>query len=84
MGLLKPKSERKKGLLPEYRFLTCPMNGHQVCFCRGLCEPIDSRGMCGRYVPEGLVGRTQAAIAKYAEEQASRAGRSPHSGGFAP
>jgi hypothetical protein len=65
MGLLRPKTERKKkARLPEYRFLTCPMNGHQVSFCRGLCEPIDSRGMCGRYVPENLVGRTQAAIAK--------------------
>jgi len=83
MGLLRPKSERKKRKLPEYRFLTCPMNGHQVCFCRGLCEPVDNRGLCGRYVPEGLVGRTQAAIAKYVKERASRADNPVQSTGFA-
>lgn len=74
MGLLRPKSQRKTKRLPEYRFLTCPMNGHQVCFCRGLCEPVDNRGQCGRFIPQGLVGRTQAAIAKQRQAQSISSG----------
>ena len=65
MALLRPKSERKTRGLPQHRFLTCPLNGHQVCFCRGLCEPVDTLGQCGRVAPHAMVGRTQLAIAAH-------------------
>jgi hypothetical protein len=41
------------------------MVGHQACWCRGLCKPIGSRGLCGRLAPHALQGRTQQAIAEY-------------------
>ncbi len=65
MPLLRPKHERRNRGLPEYRILTCPLNGHQVSFCRGLCQPLDGHGVCGRLAPHAMVGRTQAAIAAY-------------------
>jgi hypothetical protein len=43
----------------------CPFNGHQVSFCRALCEPLDGYGHCGRLAPHAMIGRTQAAIAGY-------------------
>jgi hypothetical protein len=45
--------------------LRCPLNGHQVGWCRGLCRPIDGCGVCGRLAPHAMTGRTQAAIASY-------------------
>ena len=63
MALLRPRDERRRRPLPEHRVPSCPYNGHQVGWCRGLCRPIDGRGVCGRPAPHVLVGRTQAAIA---------------------
>jgi len=41
----------------------CPLAGHQVGWCRRLCDPIENRGLCGRVAPHALQGRTQLAIA---------------------
>ena len=51
------------GGLPSHTTLTCPHNGHQVSFCRGLCTPFQGHGTCGRLAPHAMIGRTQAAIA---------------------
>ena len=49
-----------------YSVPRCPLNGHQVSFCRGLCTSSAlGRGLCGRLAPHGLIGRTQAAIAAH-------------------
>lgn len=65
MALLRPRSERKRIAFRSYTTIECPYNGHQVSFCRGLCEPIESHGHCGRLAPHAMIGRTQAAIARY-------------------
>jgi len=52
-----------------HTILCCPLNGHQVSWCRGLCEPIEGQGVCGRQAPHAMVGRTQAAIAAYARSK---------------
>jgi len=61
MGLLKPKKTRKRKFR-ERGALRCPPAGHQVTWCRGLCEPRDGQGLCGRVAPHALKGRTQLAI----------------------
>jgi hypothetical protein len=43
--------------------VTCPYNGHQVGWCKGLCTPTAGVGYCGRPAPHALIGRTQLAIA---------------------
>ena len=53
--------------LPPFRVIRCPVNGHQVSWCRGLCTPIDGVGLCGRPAPHVMVDRTQRAIASYKE-----------------
>jgi len=69
MALLRPKHDRKRTSIRERPFstLTCPLNGHQVSWCRELCEPVDERGQCGRLAPHAMLGRTQLAIATYNE-----------------
>jgi hypothetical protein len=50
--------------------LRCPLNGHQVGACRGLCTPSpEGDGLCGRLAPHALIGRTQAAIAEHEEQK---------------
>jgi hypothetical protein len=51
--------------LPRYTVIRCPFNGHQVSWCRGLCEPMDGRGICGRIAAHAMKDRTQRAIAAY-------------------
>ncbi|MEJ2189283.1 MAG: hypothetical protein P8Y93_07655 [Acidobacteriota bacterium] len=70
MALLHPKNQRRKTRLRAYTIIECPHNGHQVSWCRGLCEPIDGQGDCGRLAPHSLTGRTQAAIAAYVARSA--------------
>jgi hypothetical protein len=65
MALLRPRSERKKTTFRSYTVIRCPYNGHQVSFCRGLCEPIEDRGHCGRLAAHAMIGRHQAAIISY-------------------
>ena len=66
MALLRAKRGRRKGRgLRAYTVLRCPYNGHQVSFCRGLCEPIDGKGHCGRIAAHAMIGRHQAAIMNY-------------------
>ena len=65
MALLRPRTERKRIAFRPYTTIECPYNGHQVSFCRGLCEPIEGQGHCGRLAPHAMIGRTQAAIASY-------------------
>ena len=59
----KDVTKRKKRGLRAYTVVRCPMNGQQVGWCRGLCEPVEGRGLCGRVAPHGIQGRTQLAIA---------------------
>ena len=67
MALLRPRNERRRTSIKERPFstLSCPLNGHQVSWCRGLCTPVDGHGVCGRLAPHAMVGRTQAAIAAF-------------------
>jgi len=65
MALLRPRSERKNTTFRSYTTIQCPYNGHQVSFCRGLCEPIDGHGHCGRLAAHAMIGRHQAAIISY-------------------
>ena len=65
MALLRPRGDRKRISFRSYTTIQCPYNGHQVSFCRGLCEPINGKGHCGRIAPHAMIGRTQAAIASY-------------------
>ena len=72
MALLRPKSERRKsriGRRPS-TILECPYNGHQVSWCRHLCEPIDGFGHCGRLSTHEMLGRTQVAILNYSARKA--------------
>ena len=71
MALLRPKSERRnRGFVAE-RMPTCPLNGHQVSWCRMLCQPVDGHGQCGRLAPHAMIGRTQAAIRAFKDVAAS-------------
>ena len=66
MPFLRPPEERPDFAARRrtHTVVRCPLNGHQVGACRGLCEPsADGDGLCGRLAPHGLVGRTQVAIA---------------------
>jgi hypothetical protein len=71
MPLLRPKAQRTPRRLPMHAqtVVRCPKNGHQVSWCRGLCEPVEGRGLCGRDAPHAMVGRTQLAIAAYNASQ---------------
>ncbi len=65
MGLLRPRQERNAGWLDARiaTVVTCPYNGHQVGWCRGLCVPMAGVGYCGRPAAHAMMGRTQLAIA---------------------
>jgi hypothetical protein len=67
MALLRPRKDRSKraARLRAHGALRCPFNGHQVSWCRQLCEPIEDHGYCGRLAPHTMVGKTQVAIASY-------------------
>ena len=65
---------RKQRGLRRYTVVRCPMAGHQVGWCRGLCEPVGERGLCGRVAPHSLQGRTQRAIADYQARRKNVAG----------
>jgi hypothetical protein len=68
LALLRKKQVRTKRRSRGLRSGTvvrCPLAGHQVGWCRGLCEPVDTKGLCGRVAPHSLQGRTQRAIAAY-------------------
>ena len=65
MGLLRSPEERKRTTFRSYTTIQCPYNGHQVSFCRGLCEPVGDKGHCGRLAPHAMIGRHQAAIISY-------------------
>lgn len=77
MALLKKRRsvlERKQRGLRRYTVVRCPLAGHQVGWCRGLCEPVGERGLCGRVAPHSLQGRTQRAIAGYQARRKAAAG----------
>ncbi|MEW6337279.1 MAG: hypothetical protein ACOY3Y_13170 [Acidobacteriota bacterium] len=66
MPLLKPLPERnERPPLKPNGAISCPYNGHQVGWCRGLCQPLQGLGACGRVAPHALVSRIQEAIAHY-------------------
>ena len=62
MGLLNARPGPNKPL-PLFRVLRCPLEGHQVSMCRGLCQPLAGQGICGRLAPHAMKGRTQLAMA---------------------
>ena len=65
MGLLRPRHEGNTVRLGPRTgtVVTCPYNGHQVGWCRGLCTPVEGVGHCGRPAAHAMMGRTQLAIA---------------------
>ena len=65
MALLRPRNDRKRTTFRSYTTIQCPYNGHQVSFCRGLCEPYEGYGHCGRLAAHAMIGRHQAAIISY-------------------
>jgi hypothetical protein len=67
MGLLRPRPDSTPASFrPRIGIVvTCPYNGHQVGWCKGLCTPIAGIGHCGRPAGHALVGRTQLAIAAH-------------------
>jgi hypothetical protein len=65
LNLAKKRAARRRRGLRPFTVLRCPMNGHQVSPCRGLCTPIDGHGHCGRVAYHSMIGRTQAAIISY-------------------
>lgn len=72
MALLRPRDERPDFSTRRriHTVVRCPLNGHQVGACRGLCEPSpEGDGLCGRLAPHALIGRTQAAIAAHNEQK---------------
>ncbi len=69
MPLLNNRPRRRRLLktvvpkpLPPFTVVRCPLEGHQVSMCRGLCKPLDGFGYCGRVAAHAMVGRTQQAI----------------------
>ena len=64
MGLLRPRPEGNAVPLGARAgsVVTCPYNGHQVGWCRGLCAPVAGIGHCGRPAAHAMMGRTQLAI----------------------
>lgn len=76
MPLLRPRNERRRTSIKERPFstLSCPLNGHQVSWCRQLCVPIAEHGVCGRLAPHAMKGRTQLAIAAYNARSRGSAG----------
>ncbi len=65
MPLLSPRDRSARTRLRPYTVLRCPLNGHQVSWCRGLCTPVAGYGHCGRLAPHAMTDRTQAAIARH-------------------
>jgi len=70
MGVIKKKRRAARPPRP-YTTLRCLAAGHQGTWCRGLCTPIEGKGLCGRVAPHALKGRTQLAIAGYKSRQAT-------------
>jgi hypothetical protein len=71
MGLLK-RSQRPRKSLPPYITLRCVVAGHQVTWCKGLCEPLNGRGACGRLAPHSLKSTHQLAIAAFKQREAEQ------------
>ncbi len=61
----KNQRRAKKGRIPAYTNLRCPMVGHQASWCRMLCRPIGDNGICGRPAPHLIKSHYQEAIAAY-------------------
>jgi len=59
MLVLRPPAPGKKRR--SYSTLGCPMSRGQV-WCRGLCEPQNGLGACGRLAPHAMMSRYQLAI----------------------
>lgn len=54
----------RKPFVPRHSSIVCTVSG-VVSICRGLCEPIDGIGTCGRLAPHAMMGRTQKAIQQH-------------------
>jgi hypothetical protein len=58
------KKRTTKPFVPRHSSIVCSVSG-VVSICRGLCEPIEGLGICGRLAPHAMIGRTQKAIQNY-------------------
>ncbi len=59
MSLLHPRPTVK---LRATLTIGCTMARGKPGWCRGLCQPVDGIGACGRVAPHALVSRFQQAI----------------------
>lgn len=66
-----PQDKLRARRLRPFTVLRCPMNGHQVSWCRGLCQPVNGIGACGRLAAHAMLDRTQRAILRYKQAQAA-------------
>ena len=57
------RPKKRKGPLPEYRYLGCPLTNNHTAWCYRLCTPVNGMGRCGRPAPHCFVGKTRLAIA---------------------
>ncbi len=55
------KKAPTKPFVAHHSSIVCSVSG-VVSICRGLCEPIEGIGTCGRLAPHAMMGRTQKAI----------------------
>jgi len=74
MSLLRPKHAHKRTAFRSYTIIECPYNGHQVSFCRGLCEPIEGHGHCGRLAPHAMIAsnRSPFTLNRYSTKKCQR------------
>lgn len=63
-GKLLLNKTTSKPFVPRHSSIVCSVSG-VVSICRGLCEPIEGVGTCGRLAPHAMIGRTQRAIRDY-------------------
>lgn len=71
MSLLKPPV--RAPLRREFTTLGCPMIHNKASWCRGLCQPYQGRGVCGRLAPHAMRSQIQRAIARHKAERAEAA-----------
>jgi len=69
-SLLRRRDPSRLRPLRPYTTLGCPMIHGKATWCRGLCEPIKGRGVCGRLAPHAMKTRIQLAISRYNARQA--------------
>ncbi len=54
--------------IPRFTFHGCVVTKHRSKSCRGLCQPINGIGACGRIAPHSMVSKIQLGIAAHKRE----------------